>query len=333
MNGFPFTQGDNDPKFVGSLVAGLRATYGPPSIAMTTTPRVAVLGMGRMGAALAGTIRRAGFPVAVWNRTRATADAVAEKVGADRSATIADAVRSADIVLTCLAGDAAVRAVYTGSGGLAETVPAGAVVLEMSTIAPQTVKEIAPAIEGRGASILDAPMSGSVAFAESGELTVMVGGAADALERAMPKLDAVARRTFHVGDLGAGATMKLAVNSLLHGLNVALSEALVLVERAGIDRAAAYDVFAGGAVAAPFVLYKRAAYLHPGDTPVAFGLDLVAKDLDLILQLAGQVGATMAQATVNRRVVESALRAGMGDRDLSVIAEFLRRHGHQGRNQ
>ncbi len=99
--------------------------------------------------------------------------------------------------------------------------------------------------------------------------------------------------------------MKLAVNALIHGLGVALSESLALAERAGIDRTTAYEVFASGAAAAPFVLYKRAAYERPDETPIAFSLDLVGKDLDLILDLAAEVGASMRQAETNRAEVRT----------------------------
>jgi 3-hydroxyisobutyrate dehydrogenase/2-hydroxy-3-oxopropionate reductase len=119
--------------------------------------------------------------------------------------------------------------------------------------------------------------------------------------------------------------MKLAVNDVVHGLNQALAEALVLAERAGVDRIAAYDVFAASAVAAPYVGYKRDAFLHPEHAPVAFPLDLVAKDLDLISGLAGTVGARMEQLAANRRAVTRALALGYGQRDLSAIAEMLRR--------
>jgi 3-hydroxyisobutyrate dehydrogenase-like beta-hydroxyacid dehydrogenase len=106
--------------------------------------------------------------------------------------------------------------------------------------------------------------------------------------------------------------------------NVALSEALVLSEKAGVERATAYEVFASGAGAAPFVLYKREAFERPNETPVAFSLDLVAKDLDLIITLADEVGARMDQAAVNRDVVRAAIEAGLGSRDLSAVAVFLR---------
>jgi 3-hydroxyisobutyrate dehydrogenase/2-hydroxy-3-oxopropionate reductase len=199
----------------------------------------------------------------------------------------------------------------------------------MSTIAPRTVHRIRPVVERRGAVLLDAPVSGSVSVVEKGELAVMVGGDPEALLRARPVLEALATRIFHVGPLGAGATVKLAVNALVHAIDVGLSEALVLAERAGVDRAAAYDVFAAGAAAAPFVLYKRTAFEHPEETAPTFSLDLMAKDLDLILGLATDVGARMDQAAQNRATVGAALAAGFAGRDMSALAEFLRGEGRE----
>jgi 3-hydroxyisobutyrate dehydrogenase-like beta-hydroxyacid dehydrogenase len=144
------------------------------------------------------------------------------------------------------------------------------------------------------------------------------------LERARPVLDPLAKQIFHVGDLGSGAVMKLTVNSVLHGLNLALAEGLVLAERAGVARATAYEVFAASVIAAPFVHYKRAAFEHPGEVPVAFSLDLVDKDLDLILALADEAGVPMEQAATNRRVVQAAVAAGLADHDLSELATYLR---------
>ena len=291
---------------------------------MSDGKRVTILGTGRMGGAMAGTLGRAGFDVVMWNRTRSKAEAVAEHSGAACAGTIHEALAAADVVISSLADDRAVKQVYTGADGVGATIREGAVVLEMSTIAPQTVREIRPVVEGRGASLLDAPVSGSVAFAEQGQLTVMVGGDSTALDRARPVLEALSARILRVGDLGAGATMKLAVNALVHAINVAMSEALVLAEKAGVERRAAYDVFSASAGAAPYVLYKRAAFERPDETPVAFSLDLVAKDLDLILELADGVGARMDQAIANRSVVGTAVEAGLGPRDLSAIAVFLR---------
>ena len=151
----------------------------------------------------------------------------------------------------------------------------------------------------------------------------MVGGDRELLERVRPVLDALAARVVHVGDRGAGAATKLAVNALVHGLNIALSEAIVLAEKAGVDGLSAYEVFANGAGGAPFVQYKRNAYEYPDDAPVGFSLDLVVKDMELITQLGERVGAPMRQANVGLDIARSAVANGFGQRDLSAIAVYL----------
>jgi 3-hydroxyisobutyrate dehydrogenase-like beta-hydroxyacid dehydrogenase len=291
---------------------------------MTGGSRVAVVGAGRMGAAMVGTLCRAGVEVVVWNRTRAKAEEVGRATGAAVAATAREAAASAPVVLSSLADDAAVGAAYTGGDGIVAGLQPDAVVCEASTIDPGTVRRLGPLVEDRGASLLDTPVSGSVSTVEAGQLTIMAGGDPDVLDRVRPVLDPLARQIFHVGELGAGAVMKLTVNSVLHGLNLALAEGLVLAERAGVERAVAYEVFAASAIAAPFVQYKREAFEHPGRPPVAFSLDLVAKDLDLILALAAEAGATMEQAATNSRVVEAAVAAGLGGHDLSELATYLR---------
>jgi 3-hydroxyisobutyrate dehydrogenase-like beta-hydroxyacid dehydrogenase len=283
--------------------------------------KVTVLGTGRMGGAMVGTLARAGFDVVAWNRDRAKAEHVAAGAGAQVAASPREAVAEVEVVLSSLADDRAVEAVYDDA---VESLHAPQVVLEMSTIAPSTIRTVADRVAATGATLVDAPVSGSVSLVEAGQLTIMVGGEDDAIERARPVLEALSAKLLPVGPLGAGATMKLAVNALVHGLNVALSESLVLAERAGVDRTTAYEVFASGAAAAPFVLYKRAAYERPDETPVAFSLDLVEKDLDLILGLADEVGTPMRQAIVNREAVRDAIEAGLGSADLSAIAVHLR---------
>lgn len=289
------------------------------------TLQVAVVGTGRMGGAMVGRIRAASLPVVVYNRSRDKAEAVAGAVGAEVAGTARDAAAGADVVLVSLADDDAARAAYRGPDGLVAGLSAGAVVADTSTLSPSTVRDLGADVGAAGATLIDTPVSGSVATVESGGLTVMVGGDGAALERARPVLDSMATRIVHLGALGAGATMKLAVNSVLHALNVALAEGLLLAERAGIDREAAYDVIAGGAAGAPFLHYKRASFLDPDGTPVAFSLDLVAKDLELAAALADEVGGAARQLATNRGVVADAVEAGFGSADLSAVAEFLRR--------
>ncbi len=295
---------------------------------MSAGLRVAVIGTGRMGTAMVGRLAGAGHHLTVHNRTRAKAEAVAARHNAAVAPTPREAVREADVVLVSLADDAAVTAAYGGPDGLVAGLAAGQVVADTSTVDPETLRGLEAAVVAAGAALLDTPVSGSVSTVEAGALLVMAGGDASALERARPALEAIASRIVHLGPLGAGATMKLVVNAMVHALNGALAEALVLAEKAGLDRASAYDVIAASAVGAPFVAYKRDAYLSPERTPVAFALNLVAKDLALADVLAARVAAPMPQLATNREVVQQAIAAGLGDADLSALATLLRRGAH-----
>ena len=289
-----------------------------------TRATVAFLGLGRMGAAMARRLHAEGHDLVLWNRDRAKADAVAAQTGSEVAETAADAVSGTDVVMSSLADDEALREVYLGTGGVAEGIAAGALAVDTSTVDPGTVREVGAELDTGGAGFLDCPVSGSVSTVEVGALTVMAGGDPVQIDRVRPVLAAISKQVIRVGERGAGAACKLAVNSLLHGLNVALSEALVLAEKAGVDREVAYQVFSGGAAGAPFVDYKREAYEHPEQAAVAFSLALAAKDLELITALGSRVGAPMDQANVALDIVRRAIDSGMAERDLSAIAVYLR---------
>ena len=296
----------------------------PPSM---TAPTAAVLGMGRMGSAMAERLAGQGVAVVLYNRTPERAAALATRIGATVAATPAEAAAGADVVITMVADDAAVRDLFEGPDGVAAGVRAGSVAIDMSTVLPDTIRAVAPAVRARGAGVLDGPVSGSVTSTLAGELTVMVGGEADDLERARPILDQLARRVFHLGPLGTGAVMKLAVNTLIFGLNGAVAEGLVLAERNGIDRALAYEVLASSAAGAPMVGYKRAQFVEPEATPVAFSLALADKDLRLIADLAAASGTAMPQATVNLATIRAAERTVGEDADFARVASHLRQEG------
>ena len=288
---------------------------------MTT---VAVVGTGRMGSAMARSIARAGFDLVLHNRTADRATLLAVGLGCDIAGTPREAAAQADVTITMLADDTAVRGVYEGPDGLLAGAQPGGVLVDMSTVRPDTITRFEAAARAAGVGILDAPVSGSVHLAEAGNLTLMVGGRAEDLERARPVLGAVSKTIFHLGPLGTGAAMKLAVNTVIFGLNGALAEGLVLAEAAGIDRAVAYDVIAAGAAGAPFVTYKRAAYVDPESTPVAFSLDLTSKDLGLIAEYARSLGVAMPQADANRTLVREASTGGRGANDFASVAAELR---------
>jgi 3-hydroxyisobutyrate dehydrogenase-like beta-hydroxyacid dehydrogenase len=291
---------------------------------MTAQPTAAILGTGRMGTAMAERLAGQGVDVVLYNRTRERCDPLAERIGCAVASTPAEAASRADVVISMVADDAAVRQLHEGPDGVAAGVRPGSVVVDMSTVLPDTIRALAPAVQARGAGVLDAPVSGSVTSTGAGELTIMVGGSADDLGRARPVLEHLAKRIFHLGPIGTGAAMKLSVNTVIYGLNGAVSEALVLAERNGIDRAAAYDVLANSAVGAPYLQYKRAAFLEPERTPVAFALELAEKDLRLILELAGESGTTMPQATINLKAIRAAAQTVGAGADFARLASHLR---------
>jgi 3-hydroxyisobutyrate dehydrogenase-like beta-hydroxyacid dehydrogenase len=297
---------------------------------MVTMMTVGVVGTGRMGSAIARAIKTAGFDLIVWNRTRAPCDALAAELSCRSVATAAEVAAGTDVVVSMLADGAAVDAVYGGPDGLIAGVRPGSVIVDSSTVPPAVLRGHEAAIRERGAGVLDAPVSGSVSLAESGALTLMVGGEMADLERARLVLEAYGSHVFHLGRLGTGAAMKLAVNAVIFGLNQALSEGLVLAERAGIRRDRAYDVLAASAVGAPYVGYKRPAFLDPDGTPVAFAAELAAKDLRLISRLAADVELELPQSRVNLDVIDALLSAGQGQRDFSAVATYLRDRAGEG---
>jgi 3-hydroxyisobutyrate dehydrogenase-like beta-hydroxyacid dehydrogenase len=289
-----------------------------------TVTTVALLGTGRMGSAMARALTRAGLPLVVYNRTRDRAAALADELGARVAGTAAEAASLADVCLTMLADDAAVDAVYRGRDGLLEGARAGSVLVDLSTVTPDTIRSLEAPARAAGVGLLDSPVSGSVTTAEGGQLTLMVGGEVADLERARPALEPLAKLIVHVGPLGSGAAMKLAVNTVIFGLNEAVAEGLVLAEAAGIDRAIAYGVIAESAAGAPYLGYKRAAFLDPDGTPVAFALDLAEKDLRLIATLAASLGVPMPQSRTDLEVVRAAATECGGGADFSSVATHLR---------
>ena len=282
---------------------------------------VAVLGAGRMGSAMARRVAGAGHRLTVWNRTGAAADALASSVpGARAAGTAAEAVRGCDVVLSMLADGAATCAVLLDMDVLG-ALPRRGVVCDLATSGVAAADALGAVLAEAGVPFVDAPVSGSVPAVEAGTLLVMAGGDPAAIAVAEPILAAFASRVVRVGDVAAGQAMKLAVNLVVHDLNAALSEALILAEHAGITRETAYDVLADSVVAAPYVRYKRAAFLEPA-TPVAMSLDLVRKDLRLIAELAADVGVAIAVTTAAEVVVDAACEAGHGSEDMAALSRF-----------
>lgn len=285
--------------------------------------RVGFVGLGRMGTPMAHSLLRAGFPLTVTNRSLPRADPLRE-AGATVAGSPAEVAAAADVVVTMLADGPAVRDVLQGPQGLLRGAREGLVVLEMSTIGPSAARALADACRERGVTLLDAPVSGSVAAAESATLTTIVGGDHACFERVRPVLAAMTSAQLWLGPSGAGAAMKLALNGMIAATTQMLSEALVLAERSGVERERAYEAIAASAVASRFVGYKRAAFLTPDDEPVAFTLELMQKDVELVLAHARACRVPVPAVAAADQMLTVARTVEGDDADLARVAGAIR---------
>jgi 3-hydroxyisobutyrate dehydrogenase-like beta-hydroxyacid dehydrogenase len=283
--------------------------------------KVAFLGLGRMGELMAQNLAKAGLLSAVWNRSDGRAE-WCPAVGVRVAASPADAVAGADVAILMLADGTVAQAIA------AEAIPAmreGAVLVDMGTSGPDAERAIARACAERGIGFVDAPVSGSLALARSATLTAIVGGSDEDVAYVRPALEAMTRAQHHLGAVGAGAVMKLALNTMIAVTNESVSELLVLCERAGLERSAAYTALADSAVASPFVQYKQAAFLDPDEAAVSFTPLLMLKDLALAQSLAAELGVELPAVDAARTMLERTVEAGLGEGDLVRVADTLRR--------
>lgn len=283
--------------------------------------KVSVLGLGRMGAAMASMVMNAGHDVTVWNRTSETSAAFIAQHGGRRAETPADAAARADLVISILASGDATKQVLLDPAFLG-AVGSVAVVCDMGTSGPAIATEIAARYQEAGARFVDAPVSGSVPSVLSGQLLVLGSGAQDDVQFAADILQSFAKRTIYLGPAGAGQTMKLCVNLIVHTLNAAISESLALATQAGIDPELAYEVFLNSSIAAPYVTYKKESFLNP-DAAVAMSLALVAKDLTLISALANENGLNLTTLLAAADQARAAVDAGYAEADMAALVRYL----------
>lgn len=283
---------------------------------------VALLGLGTMGKGMAANLLKAGFPLAVYNRTAATAKPFAAQ-GARIARTPAEAAKGAQLILSMLSDDDASRAAWTGSNGALAAAEAGAVLVESSTTSPAWIAELAELAKARRLDFLDAPVTGSRAQAEGGQLVFLVGGSANALATITPALQAMSKDIIHLGHVTSGAKMKL-LNNFLCGVQVAsLAEGMVWLERSGLDRDKALQVLKTGAPGSP-LLSNISARMTSGENTVNFLLKLMSKDLVYAHAAAEQSGVELTTATNARELFERAAAAGYADKDMSAVVEVLR---------
>jgi 3-hydroxyisobutyrate dehydrogenase-like beta-hydroxyacid dehydrogenase len=287
-----------------------------------TVTAVGFAGLGRMGAPMASNLATAGFDVTLWNRSIDKAHSLASEIGAGVVSTPRELAESCDVVISMLADDEASTAVHLGPDGVFTATTGAHHVLPMGTHDPEHVRELASRAGDR--VVIDAPVSGATAAAETAQLTIMAGASESVIASVLPVLAALGKETVCLGRVGAGATMKLAVNLLIHGLNQTLAESLTLAEAAGIDPADAYRVIENSAAAAPMLHYRKALYLDEQANPVQFALSLARKDVSLAIGLGDSLGVPLPQTKTTFDQLRAAEASGFGDRDMASIVNYLR---------
>lgn len=289
--------------------------------------KVAYIGLGNMGEPMAQNILKAGHDLMVFNRTRSKADGL-KQAGAKVAASPRKAVEGAEIICTCVSTPDDVRSVVLGEDGVLKGAQEGAVLLDFSTIDPDSSRAVAVACAEQGVAMLDAPVSGGVAGAASGKLTVIVGGQQEAYFRAQPVLQAVGTTITHVGPSGAGSTIKL-INQMLVGINLAaVAEAFVTARLAGIDPQMLFDILSTSAGSSAAMQRAVPDFFLKRNFEPGFALRLLCKDLDLALQMAKELQTPLYVTAIARQMYEEACALGLGEQDITAVVQPRERlHG------
>jgi 3-hydroxyisobutyrate dehydrogenase-like beta-hydroxyacid dehydrogenase len=282
---------------------------------------IGFIGLGIMGQPMALNLVKAGFPVTVFNRTRSKAEPL-ERAGARVASTPAEAAREAEIIVTIVSDTAAMEEVICGKGGVLETIRPGAVLIDSSTISPTVSRQLANQLAGGGASMLDAPVTGSKHGAEKGELTFMIGGDREVLERVMPVLRVLGKRHIYCGQQGLGLAAKLAMNCILATMVEIFSEGFVMATKAGIRPETLLEIMQSS-VARSAIADFKAPFVFKGDFTPYFPLKLMHKDLELAMEAAYAQNVPMPASAAVKEVYGGAKALGKGDLDYVAVITFL----------
>lgn len=283
--------------------------------------RVGFIGLGIMGEPMARNILAAGFPLTVWNRTPGRAEALLAE-GATLADSPADVARLSTIIVSCVSDSPDVEHVALGPGGVIEGAVSGSCYVDCSTIAPSVARSVATRMREQGVGMLDAPVSGGDVGAKAGTLAIMVGGEATDFERCRPLLDAMGSTVVHVGPSGSGQVVKLC-NQVAGGLNLlAMAEAIALARAAGVDPARMLEVVSSGA-AGSWMLSNLGPRAVQGDYAPGFMVDLMQKDLRLVLEAAEQVNAPLPGGALVQQIFRTLQARGRGREGTQAIVDAV----------
>ena len=283
-------------------------------------PAVGLIGLGLMGKPMGRNLLKAGFPMAVWNRTKSRADDLIRE-GAKWAASPRETAAQSDVLITIVSDPPAVEQVLWGEGGTVEGLRRGSIYIDSSTVSRDLARRASDACSKRGVDYLDAPVTGGTWGAEKGELVLMIGGNQHTLDRAKPVLEAVGKRFFLLGPNGAGQTVKLAMNLLLALEVQALAEALAIVTKAGVPGERLVEVMQSS-MARAGVLDVKAPQILKNDYPPSFPLRLMHKDIRLAVELAKEEGVRLPAGEAAYATYSAVKDAVKEDVDYAAVARF-----------
>ncbi|PYI52973.1 NAD(P)-binding domain-containing protein [Paenibacillus flagellatus] len=281
--------------------------------------KIGFIGLGTMGLPMAANLLRKGYPLTVYNRT---ADKNAEllRLGAEAAATPAEAARDADVLITMLSNDTAIRQTFYDPNGIMEGIRPGLTVIDCSTISPHTSKTLHAELAEHAVDFLDAPVTGSKPAAESGTLLFMVGGSEEALQEHRDVFEAMGSRIVYMGASGSGSYAKLAHNTMV-GINaIGFVEGMALAAKANVDLEKFYEIVQAGGAASKQAELKGPKILNR-DFATQFSMQLMHKDLRLASQLTDQLQLTAPLLNLAKNIYEMGLSKGLGELDLSAIVQ------------
>jgi 2-hydroxy-3-oxopropionate reductase len=288
---------------------------------MDTKPTIGLIGLGIMGRPMARNLLKAGYPLIVHDVTRAAVDDLVAE-GATAGTSPRQVAEAVDVLITMLPDSPQVREVYLGPDGAFEALRPGWLAIDMSSIAPSTARELAERAAAAGADMLDAPVSGGDKGAIAGSLSIMVGGTDAAFARAAPIFEALGKTIVHMGPAGAGQVTKVCNQVVVAVVIEAVSEALVLGAKAGVDPARIADVLQGG-LAATKVLELRRSNMLGGTFDPGFRVRLHLKDLKNALDLAREIDVALPAAAGVDQLMRAMAAAGRADYDHSGLITML----------
>ena len=283
-------------------------------------PRIGVVGLGAIGLPMAVNLHRAGFALQVHTRSR-TAERAADLEGAVSCASPASVAQNVDVLLVCVSDDSAVEEVLFGADGAAASLRKGCVVLDCSTISPATAIVCAERLANAGVHYLDAPVTGGTEGAVAGTLTLLVGGEAEALDRARPLLEVIGSSIHHFGSVGMGQQVKAVNQVLVAGSYAAVAEAIALGQRLQLPMDAVVTALKQGA-AGSWALSHRSTAMLEGEYPLGFRLDLHHKDLNIALSSGREVGLEMPVTHLVQQLEAELISRGYGNEDVSTLRRF-----------